>query len=565
MMHTFHDDDIRAFITSAYTTLKSTRDIALSRLESSYRKMAPVMHRHLGEDTLDVSVLIYATLRLPVCIRETKRICIGQSEGIFKKHGVHVSRWTDVQAKARRRRYAYNRTTLAVFIASKSDIDDVLPTILSLQIEWNKAHEALKDAPDTLLESPEDNAKALASLLKITTQDMQKLILSWGDETAGYLKAFRDQPCSFKVRNFEASFSEYRRETERWWNSVAGRIPGLSDRPVYFVSSNTHSLINVLSGFAFSIKDEVIAYAASHGQLAEVLELWRKSQHTGDERMQRHILYYLLKKYEQSDPEGNITRRRLAHEEEVGIWRIESRKTLDVPAQVVDLGRLGEFHRESGMLPDAYMLPWKSDACIINIDYPLGRTAYFILSKIAEHLQRVLGVYIIGKAASLTAEVGDLLIPYTVTDLHTDNTFFISNCIHIHDISGILQGGCEVYDNQKAVTVLGTFLQNREMVNSMLLRGFTDIEMEAGPYLSAVYEMIFPKRYPEYDTIVLRDVEPELGIIHYVSDNPLRDRKLGDGSLSFGGIEATYTATEIVLAKMVSREHKRSMEQENRN
>ena len=44
-------------------------------------------------------------------------------------------------------------------------------------------------------------------------------------------------------------------------------------------------------------------------------------------------------------------------------------------------------------------------------------------------------------------------------------------------------------DNQKAVTVLGTFLQNSTYMDVFYREGYTDIEMEAGPYLSAVYEM----------------------------------------------------------------------------
>ena len=36
----------------------------------------------------------------------------------------------------------------------------------------------------------------------------------------------------------------------------------------------------------------------------------------------------------------------------------------------------------------------------MNIDYPLGLAAYNVLSEVAEHVGSVLGVYIIGKAAT---------------------------------------------------------------------------------------------------------------------------------------------------------------------
>ena len=36
--------------------------------------------------------------------------------------------------------------TLAAFIASASDIDDLLPILTAYQIEWNKMHELLRNS-----------------------------------------------------------------------------------------------------------------------------------------------------------------------------------------------------------------------------------------------------------------------------------------------------------------------------------------------------------------------------------------------------------------------------------
>src|SRR4030042_1195358 len=48
-------------------------------------------------------------------------------------------------ARARRRRCFFNgRETLACFIASRSDIDDVIPMLTAYQIEWNKMHALLR-------------------------------------------------------------------------------------------------------------------------------------------------------------------------------------------------------------------------------------------------------------------------------------------------------------------------------------------------------------------------------------------------------------------------------------
>src|SRR5437016_2475215 len=54
--------------------------------------------------------------------------------------------WQPVKAPARRRRwYQDGNATLAVLIASTSDIDDLVPSLVAYQIEWNKLHRSLQD------------------------------------------------------------------------------------------------------------------------------------------------------------------------------------------------------------------------------------------------------------------------------------------------------------------------------------------------------------------------------------------------------------------------------------
>ena len=43
-------------------------------------------------------------------------------------------------------------------------------------------------------------------------------------------------------------------------------------------------------------------------------------------------------------------------------------------------------------------------------------------------------------------------------------------------------------DNQKVVSVRGTFLQNAQYMDVFYREGYSIVEMEAGPYLSAVYD-----------------------------------------------------------------------------
>jgi hypothetical protein len=84
---------------------------------------------------------------------------------------------------------------------------------------------------------------------------------------------------------------------------------------------------------------------------------------------------------------------------------------------------------------------------------------------------------------------------------------------------------------------------------------YTDIEMEAGPYLSAIYEMFRPKRHPINEIVSLHRVAFDIGMLHYVSDTPMgRGANLGSGTLSYQGIEPTYATSIAILRKIFAAE-----------
>ena len=88
--------------------------------------------------------------------------------------------------------------------------------------------------------------------------------------------------------------------------------------------------------------------------------------------------------------------------------------------------------------------------------------------------------------------------------------------------------------------------------------GYTDIEMEAGPYLSAVYEMYRPQRHPRNEIVNLYRVPFDLGILHYISDTPLtKGKNLGAGTLSYFGMDSTYATTIAILKRILELEKKR--------
>ena len=129
-----------------------------------------------------------------------------------------------------------------------------------------------------------------------------------------------------------------------------------------------------------------------------------------------------------------------------------------------------------------------------------------------------------------------------------------ANCFSAADVAPYLVYGT-VMDNQKAITVRGTFLQNPRYMEVIYKEGYTDIEMEAGPYLSAVTESIRPRRHPHNEIVNLYGAPFDIGFIHYASDKPLsKGKNLGAQSMSYYGVDPTYAGTNAILRRILESE-----------
>jgi len=558
-------EEVELYQRTYYSLLRTSDTVQIRSIEEVHAGMNSLLHQHARHQEPDMTAFIYALLRLPECVRDTKEIVLGQTGTVFEEAGLgNVWNWEQVNGKARRRRCFYNndKNILACIIASRSDIDDVIPMLTAYQIEWNKIHQLLQYLPDdidlTQVHKHHDAWYNLAEALMMSVSDLTRWRSICGDDFSNWIEKIKSRELNFLVRLLNGSLIEYNRATSDWWKVISGRVPDLLDRPVYFISSNMHSFANLLSGFALKNQKEINQYLVDAGQ-EELLDEWRQIQAQKVPSSQENFLYYALKKYIQEPGSEKIAKRQADQEKSCGIHRISSEHSFDVAAQVFDLSKLKPDWLDpritSGM-SDLKFLP-QSDALILNIDYPLGLAAYNLLMEVAENAGNVLGVYILGKAATLNGVVGDVMIPYVVHDEHSRNTYLCPRAFEARDVRPHLVYGT-VLDNQKAVTVKGTFLQNPTYMDVFYREGYTGIEMEAGPYLSAVFEMFRPYRHP-VDEIVNLDRAPfDLGILHYASDRPLsKGKNLGAGTLSYYGMDPTYACSLAIIKRIFELEQKR--------
>ncbi|MBW6472597.1 MAG: hypothetical protein K0B14_05685 [Anaerolineaceae bacterium] len=487
---------------------------------------------------------------------DVKVVALGQSSSVFENHGyANVENWIPVNTKARRRRCFYDgKEKLACFIASRSDIEDVIPAMTAYQIEWNKLHIFLNQLPKSFdlknaIKNP-TQFSSLAEFLHLSAEDLRRFEVIWGDDFPIYLERIKNKKCDFRVNLLAGSLSEYWRATRAWWDNIEFSNSLLTKRPVYFISSNTHSIPNLLTGFALKNEELLINFLKKTDEknlYNELITIKNKQEEASLE----NLLYYVLKKAQQTPEFSYLKKDQSDHEIQSGITRILSQHYFDVDAQIIEINKIN-FDEVDPRLKNKreFELLKKSDAIILNIDYPLGLAAYNILTKIAEQSSPILGVYILGKAATLNGVLGDVMIPNVVYDEHSQNTYMFSNAFSARDVVDDLIYGT-VLDNQKAVTVLGTFLQNGKLADVFYREGYSDIEMEAGPYLSAIFEMYRPTRHPVNEIVNLYNINFDLGILHYASDTPLsKGKNLGAGALSYFGMDSTYAASLAILRRI---------------
>src|SRR6202042_92528 len=132
-------DEIELYQRTYATLLRSSGETHLRVLESSHRAIGSSLHPLADGDELDLGAFLYAIRRLPDGIINARRIAMGQDDASLIAAGMPVRDWEETEAPARRRRWYDNGAgTLAVLLASASDVDDLIPTLVAFQIEHNK-------------------------------------------------------------------------------------------------------------------------------------------------------------------------------------------------------------------------------------------------------------------------------------------------------------------------------------------------------------------------------------------------------------------------------------------
>jgi len=495
---------IKAHLENYYAKIQSGNPFRISEIVNTYLAMDTAMSKFSYN---------YAVHRLPPEMEYFPKIYLIKDHTEIFDIDSRENKWQKTRAKERRRFSYYNQTQniLAFQIASDSDIDDIINCIIAYQLEVNKVQ----------------NPK------RLFFQKEKKLNID------------------FEINSSKNKNNTYFINADNWMKQTLDKslVLDIATKPIYFVSSNMHSLVNVTGGFVYHYQNEIFNYIISNDD--KLKQSWLEIKESNNILRVNDFLYYISGKYFKNNLDELEMKK--TYERELGIVQFKANDFIESSIQIIPIASIAK----SKYLDPYIKLSDKekissSDAYIINIEYPLGYAAYFILNEFLKEINNIKGIYIMGKAAILSGEIGDVQIPISIFDERSGNTININNIFNSSFPQTSLQS--KILLNQKATSVYGTFLENINQLKQYNQKGINIVEMESGPYLNAIYQnMNKIENLPFGQEFSINKFPFDFGIINYASDNPL-SQTLGEGQMNMKGIEPTYLASLAIIQRIIDLE-----------
>ncbi len=252
-------ESIDLHVRSYRSALKSNLEITISSLTNYHLRMESILHP-FGDSPqiIDFSAFIYSVLRLPPEVDKTRLVLMGQNPQVFADAGFNnITSWKKITSKARRRTRYFNPHSHigASFISSITDVDDIVNLLIAYQIEWNKFHQLLKNHyPTSISFAKAIKKNTLIDDLNISQKDFQDFCTALGKNWRLRLKRIYLRRQDIRIRLLAGTWIDYTKTVQFWWKNVNlsySKLTNqhLSKKDIYLVSSNLHSLLNLVTGF----------------------------------------------------------------------------------------------------------------------------------------------------------------------------------------------------------------------------------------------------------------------------------------------------------------------------
>ena len=501
-------------------------------------------------DKMELDGLLYVVERLPKGIEECRFIKLTSEEG----YG-HSSFEVIIPAKRRRNCYRIDEEQMLIEITrGRSEIYDLLTHLTFLFIEaekiknrvldekgrttreWAKMEKIVIGGVNITNNNREIAFSYLSTILGRTFQETERIfdrfeennshnglfhVVYWLGKMA-LQEALEDKDRSISFTATLRKRIGHHIYGDRWARQIKDHLVKneLVHRPIHVISANLHSVLNSI--FAFPALKKMPGGWKSIEQTA--LELNKPANAGLNKKIQSYAESHGVKFLE--DPSGT-----------------------NISVQIIDLSKI-----DLGLLSDELTLDkdylTNEKPVILVMDYAFGEQAYEIMDELLRPIENsekaipmsISSIAIMGKAGILTGNKGDIMIPNAHIFEGTADNYPIDNMLSIEDFQ---ETDLEVFEGPM-ITVLGTSLQNRDILNYFKSSSWSCIglEMEGAHFQKAI------QAASKIRKSIQKDVS--LRYAYYASDNPLiSGSTLASGSLGSAGVKPTYIITLKILEQVL--------------
>lgn len=509
--------------------------------------LQPEIYGSMAEDKLELNGMVYVLDRLPHGIEECTIINLTSSEGYDTESFPPI-----IPEKRRRNCYRIDKEQMNIEITrGRSDIYDILTHLTFLFVESHKIAKRITEQKEQGSGNDWEKVQKIALKENAEQQEIDvalahtaNIIGRTFEETKRFSKelATENNPLKFlkiiywlaknaldeinDVNKRSISFSSVLRERlghhihgEMWADAIKEKLKEqhLLNRTLHIISANMHSVMNSL--FAKQV-------------LSSEIE--------GDE----YQLYELLSKSENGDLRNRVTEFAL----ENGMTFIKDTSGTNIDVQLFDLSKINlnqcYLHSENSELISC-------ESVLIVMDYAFGEQAFETLDELLKPYKKdknnpisldIASISIMGKAGILSGDKGDIMIPTSHIFEGTADNYPFENSLSGKTFENL---GFNTVEGTM-ITVLGTSLQNREMLSYFKKSswGVVGLEMEGAHYQKAIQAAAKIRKNIRENV--------ELRYAYYASDNPLETGKtLASGGLGLTGVKPTYGITLEILKQIL--------------
>ncbi len=498
-------------------------------------------------ERVELDGLLYIFERLPQGIEECRYI------NLITREGFEHSNFQPISAP-KRRRNSYRIDEKQMFIEmtrGKSDVYDILTHLTFMFIESNKIRRNSLDAKNRIrrewmmlkeIVEKEDSGELFEEEVAYTY--LSALLGRTFDEIATACQRFaasKDVNSLFHItywlgklaiedeeedKDREITFSSALRQKighhvygASWAYNIKSLLmeKKLIQRPIHIISSNLHSVMNVLYA------PEALKHTFKNSPIEDIAN--ELSQETNNS-LRKEVKHFSL---------------------EHGMYEIEDESGANIGVHIFDTAKIRFSSLPTHLQPDKD-LEDKDKPVILVMDYAFGEQAYETMDELLKPFEQeteeediclnVQSISVMGKAGTLIGTRGTILIPNAHVFEGTADNYPFENALKKEDFEG---SDLEVYEGPM-ISVLGTSLQNKDMLQFFQTSSWNMIglEMEGAHYQKAIQAASKIRKSIKED-VVLR-------YAYYASDNPLLSgHTLASGSLGLTGVKPTYLITLKIL------------------